>query len=114
MIPWSPLARGRLTRPWNEATTRTEIDDFGRPLYRPADAEVVAAVQEVAAERGVSMAQIGLAWVMAQPGITSPIVGLTKPQHLADAVAAVDVELSDDEVAALSAPYVPHSIAGHQ
>jgi 1-deoxyxylulose-5-phosphate synthase len=114
VIPWSPLARGRLTRDWDAATARTESDEFGRTLYRDEDKAIVDKVAEVAERRGVSRAQVALAWLMAQPTVTSPIVGVTKPQHLSDAVAAVDLELSPDELEELAAGYVPHPIAGHQ
>jgi aryl-alcohol dehydrogenase (NADP+) len=114
VIPWSPLARGRLTRDWNASTARTETDEFGRSLYRDEDKAIVDKVAEVAQRRGVSRAQVALAWLMAQPAVTSPIVGVTKPQHLSDAVAAVDLELSADEVEELGAGYVPHPIAGHR
>jgi aryl-alcohol dehydrogenase (NADP+) len=114
VIPWSPLARGRLTRDWDATTSRTETDEFGRTLYRDEDKAIVDKVAEVAGRRGVSRAQVALAWLMAQPAVTSPIVGVTKPQHLSDAVAAVDLELSADEVEELGAGYVPHPIAGHQ
>jgi aryl-alcohol dehydrogenase-like predicted oxidoreductase len=114
VIPWSPLARGRLTRPWDAQTNRSETDEFGGTLYRDEDAGVVAKVQSVADRRGVSAAQVALAWLLAQPAVTSPIVGITKPEHLTDAVAAVDLELSDDEIAELGADYVPHAIAGHR
>jgi aryl-alcohol dehydrogenase (NADP+) len=114
VIPWSPLARGRLTRDWDATTARTETDEFGRTLYQDQDKAIVDKVAEVAQRRGVSRAQVALAWLMAQPGVTSPIVGVTKPQHLSDAVAAVDLELSADELEELSGGYVPHPIAGHQ
>ncbi|MEP6798942.1 MAG: aldo/keto reductase [Lapillicoccus sp.] len=114
VIPWSPLARGRLTRPWDAATTRTETDAFGGSLYRDEDAAIVQTVLDVAGERGVAPAQVGLAWLLAQEAVTSPIVGVTKPGHLTDAVAAVDLELTDAELDRLSAGYVPHTIAGHQ
>ncbi len=114
VIPWSPLARGRLTRPWDTATTRTETDEFGGSLYRDEDAAIVQTVLDVAGERGVAPAQVALAWLLAQPVVTSPIVGITKPEHLTDAVAAVDLELTQDELDRLSAGYVPHAIAGHQ
>jgi aryl-alcohol dehydrogenase-like predicted oxidoreductase len=114
VIPWSPLARGRLTRDWDATTARTDTDEFGRTLYRDEDKVVVDKVAEVAERRGVSRAQVALAWLMAQPAVTSPIVGVTKPQHLSDAVAAVDLELSADEVEELGGGYVPHPIAGHQ
>jgi aryl-alcohol dehydrogenase (NADP+) len=114
VIPWSPLARGRLTRDWDADTARTETDEFGRSLYRDEDRATVDRVAAVAERRGVPRAQVALAWVMAQPAVTSPIVGVTKPHHLSDAVAAVDLELSADEVAELGAGYLPHAIAGHQ
>jgi aryl-alcohol dehydrogenase (NADP+) len=114
VIPWSPLARGRLTRPWDTQTARSETDEFGSSLYRDEDRTVVEKVQAVAERRGVSPAQVALAWLLAQPGVTSPIVGITKPEHLSDAVAAVDLDLSDDELAELGADYVPHAVAGHK
>ena len=114
VIPWSPLARGRLTRPWDSETARSETDGFGRSLYRDEDRAVVERVLALAERRGVSPAQVALAWLLAQPAVTSPIVGITRPEHLTDAVAAVDLELSDDEVAELGADYLPHAIAGHQ
>ncbi len=114
VIPWSPLARGRLTRAWDTTTARTETDEFGGTLYRDEDAVIVGKVLEIAERRGVSAAQVALAWVMVQPAVTSPIVGVTRPEHLADAVRSVDLELTDDEVAELAAGYVPHSISGHR
>ena len=114
VIPWSPLARGRLTRPWDTRTSRSETDEFGSSLYRDEDATVVDKVLAVAGRRGVAPAQVALAWLLAQPTVTSPIVGITKPEHLTDAVAAVDLELTDDELADLGADYVPRGIAGHQ
>src|SRR3954467_8576231 len=113
IIPWSPLARGRLTRPWDASTTRSENDEFGNSLYRDEDEAIVSRVLSIADRRGVSAAQVALAWLMAQPGVTSPIVGVTKPEHLSDAVAAVDLSLSDEEVEELSSGYLPHAIAGH-
>jgi aryl-alcohol dehydrogenase (NADP+) len=114
VIPWSPLARGRLTRDWDASTARAETDEFGSTLYRDEDKAVVEKVAEVADRRGVSRAQVALAWLLAQPAVTSPIVGVTKPQHLADAIAAVDLELTADEIAELGEGYVPHAIAGHR
>jgi aryl-alcohol dehydrogenase (NADP+) len=113
VIPWSPLARGKLTRPWDAETARTETDEFGASLYRDEDADVVARTLEVAERLGVPAAQVGLAWVLENPAVTAPIVGVTKPQHLTDAIAAVDLELTDDDIAALEEPYQPHPIAGH-
>ncbi|MFI7280009.1 aldo/keto reductase [Micromonospora chersina] len=117
VIPWSPLARGRLTRDWGERTARVESDEFGRALYARTeenDRAVVDAVARIAAERGVPRAQVALAWVARNPAVTAPIVGATKPHHLTDAVAALELELTDEEVAALEAPYVPHPVAGFQ
>jgi aryl-alcohol dehydrogenase (NADP+) len=113
VIPWSPLARGRLTRDWDANTHRSESDEFGQLLYTDADRPIVDAVGKVAAERGISRAQVALAWMLAQPGVDAPIIGATRPEHLDDAVAAVDVRLSADETAAIEEPYIPHSIAGH-
>jgi aryl-alcohol dehydrogenase-like predicted oxidoreductase len=114
VIPWSPLARGRLTRPWDTATARTESDEFGRKLFADDDRTIVEKVLEVAERRDAPPAQVALAWLLAQPAVTSPIVGITRPEHLADAVAAVDLELSDGEITELSTGYVPHAIAGHR
>jgi 1-deoxyxylulose-5-phosphate synthase len=113
VIPWSPLARGRLTRDWEETTNRSETDAFGDKLYVEAsDRAIVARVAEVAEERGVSRAQVALAWVLAKPVVTAPIVGVTKDAHLDDAVAAVDLHLSDEEIARLEEPYTPHAVVG--
>jgi aryl-alcohol dehydrogenase-like predicted oxidoreductase len=115
VIPWSPLARGRLTRDWDEATARSETDEFGKTLYATtadADRKVVEAVAAVAKARGVPRAQVALAWVLQQPGITAPIVGATRIEHLDDAVAALSLRLSPEEIAALEASYVPHQVAG--
>jgi aryl-alcohol dehydrogenase (NADP+) len=113
VIPWSPLARGRLTRPWDAETARTETDEFGTTLYRDEDAQIVTRTLEVAERLGVPPAQVGLAWLLSNPAVTAPIVGVTKPRHLVDAVAAVDLDLSDEDVAALEEPYRPHPVAGH-
>jgi 1-deoxyxylulose-5-phosphate synthase len=115
VIPWSPLARGRLTRDWDEGSARIETDEFGKTLYRTtgeADRKVVERVAEVAKARGVSRAQIALAWVLAKPVITAPIIGATKIAHLDDAIAALDLKLTPDEIKALEAPYVPHAVVG--
>ena len=114
VIPWSPLARGRLTRDWDASTARAETDEFGSSLYRDEDKAIVDKVAEVATRRNVPRAQVALAWLLAQPAVTSPIVGVTKPQHLQDAVAAVDLDLSPTEVEELGTGYVPHAIAGHR
>jgi aryl-alcohol dehydrogenase-like predicted oxidoreductase len=115
VIPWSPLARGRLTRPWGTVTDRTETDEYGKSLYEGSeqtDKAIVETVARIAKERGVTPAQIGLAWVLQREPVTAPIVGATKPSHLKDAVAAVELTLSAEDVAALEAPYRPRSIAG--
>ncbi len=104
-VPWSPLARGRLTRPWDTTSARSETDGFGRTLYREGDERVVDAVTEVASARGVTPAQVALAWVLRNPVVDAPIVGATKEHHLEDAIAAVELELTDDECARLEAPY---------
>jgi aryl-alcohol dehydrogenase-like predicted oxidoreductase len=115
VIPWSPLARGRLTRPWDEASARSETDEFGKTLYAKtadADRKVVERVAEIARERNTSRAQIALAWVLAKPVITAPIVGATKLSHLEDALATIDLQLSTEEINRLEEPYVPHAVAG--
>jgi aryl-alcohol dehydrogenase (NADP+) len=112
VIPWSPLARGRLTRPWDEVTARTETDEFGRTLYHADDRVIVERVAEVAEKRGIPAAQVALAWMHRNPVVTAPIVGVTKAHHLDDAVASLDVELTDEEVARLEEPYAPHAVAG--
>ncbi|MFC7326874.1 aldo/keto reductase [Marinactinospora rubrisoli] len=111
-IPWSPLAAGLVARPWGErGTSRAQVnpatDRKGRPLFLDSDKAIVDAVQRIAAERGVPMAAVAMAWVLKNPVVSAPIVGATRPQHLADAVAALDVELTDDEVRSLEEPYVP-------
>lgn len=113
LLPWSPLARGRLTRPWETSTTRSESDDFGRSLYDDVDRPVVDAVIALAQERHVPPAQIALAWVLAHPAVTSPIIGATRPTHLDDAVAALALRLSPEELARLEAPYRPHPVTGY-
>jgi aryl-alcohol dehydrogenase (NADP+) len=114
VIPWSPLARGRLTREWDVETDRSRTDEFGKTLYdtSASDRVIVERVAKVAAERGVPRAQIALAWMLGKGVITAPIIGATKPHHIDDAVAAVDLHLSDDEVNALEEPYTPHPVAG--
>jgi aryl-alcohol dehydrogenase-like predicted oxidoreductase len=115
VIPWSPLARGRLTRDWNEHTYREENDEAGKKFYAgvaEADKAVVEAVGRVAAARGVPRAQVALAWLLQQPGITAPIIGASRDGHLEDAVAALALKLTAEECAALEAPYVPHPVAG--
>jgi aryl-alcohol dehydrogenase-like predicted oxidoreductase len=112
VIPWSPLARGRLTRPWNATTSRSETDGFGKSLYSDEDRAIAERVADVAAARGVPQAQVALAWVLAQPAVTAPIVGATKPHHLGDAVAAVDLVLTDSELESLASLYTVRAIAG--
>jgi aryl-alcohol dehydrogenase-like predicted oxidoreductase len=116
VIPWSPLARGRLTRDWQaEDTTRAQTDIFARQMYletEQQDRAVFEAVSRIAAERGTGRAQVALAWMLTKPAITAPIVGATKPHHLADAIAALSIELTAEEIAAVEAPYVPHAISG--
>ena len=111
-IPWSPLARGKLTRDWDATSTRSETDDFGRSLYRDEDRSIVDEVAKVADERGVSRAQVALAWVLRNPVVSSPIVGATKAAHLDDAIAAVDLELSDAECQRLESAYTVREPAG--
>ncbi|MBY8879329.1 aldo/keto reductase [Actinacidiphila acidipaludis] len=112
VIPWSPLARGRLTRPWDATTARTETDEFGKTLYQDDDRVIVERVAAIAERRGLPPAQIALAWLAANPVVTAPIVGVTKDRHLEDAIAAVDVELDPEEIAHLEEPYTPHPVAG--
>ena len=107
-IPYSPVAKGRLTRPWGERTARFDNDPVGKRFDSESDRPVVEAVQQVAEARGLPMAQVALAWVYRNPVVTAPIVGPTKPHHLSDAVAALDVQLTDDEVEILETPYGPH------
>jgi 1-deoxyxylulose-5-phosphate synthase len=117
VIPWSPLARGLLagTRGRGDAggTLRAKTDDFARKLYDDSDFEVVDRVVEIARERGVPAAQVALAWLLAQPGVTAPIIGASRPEHLSQAVSALAVHLSDEELRRLEEPYRPHSIRGH-
>ncbi len=116
VLPWSPLARGRLTRPWqSETTRRTETDRFGNTMYSRTeedDRKVVARLGEVAEERGVPRAQVALAWLLSKPAVTAPIVGATKPHHLEDAAAALSVRLGPEEIQALEEPYAPHPVLG--
>jgi aryl-alcohol dehydrogenase-like predicted oxidoreductase len=118
VIPWSPLARGVLagnrTREGSRLTTRAGGDPFTDYLYnQPTDFDVVERVAEIASERGVTPAQVALAWLLHRPGVTAPIVGATKPEHLHDALAAEQLKLSDEEIARLEEPYVPHPVLGH-
>jgi len=112
VIPWSPLARGRLTRDWDEQTERAQTDEFGKTLYGGGDQQIVERVAEVAQKRGVAKAQVALAWMLSKPFVTSPIIGASKPHHLDDAVAALELKLNAEEIAALEEPYDPHAVAG--
>jgi aryl-alcohol dehydrogenase (NADP+) len=112
VIPWSPLARGRLTRDWDETTARSETDEFGKQLYQPDDRVIVERVAEIAQARGVPRAQVALAWMLGKPFVTAPIVGATKEHHIDDAVAATELDLTDDEVARLEEPYTPRPVVG--
>ena len=116
VLPWSPLARGRLTRVWDTETTRSRTDEYGNKLYVSTvegDRQVVEQVAAIAAARGVPKAQVALAWVAQKPFVTAPIVGASKPQHLDDAVAALTLKLEPAEIARLEESYVPHAIVGH-
>jgi 1-deoxyxylulose-5-phosphate synthase len=118
LIPWSPLARGLLTGTRKRddlqtATTRARSDEFAHKLFDAADFDVVDVLQEISKERGLPPAQIALAWLLSKPGVTAPIVGATKVGHIEDAVAGVDITLSESEIRQLEAPYQPHSIRGH-
>ncbi len=115
VLPWSPLARGKLTRDWDASSSRSETDEFGKTLYvqsEQSDRRVANAVASVAEARGVPRAQVALAWVMQQPAVSSPIVGATRLEHLDDAVAAAELDLTDDELALLTEHYLPHAVAG--
>jgi aryl-alcohol dehydrogenase-like predicted oxidoreductase len=116
ILPWSPLARGRLARPWqSESTKRFETDQFAKWMYtktEEADHKVVDRLEEVAAQRGVALATLALAWLLGKPAVVSPIVGATKPHHLEDAVAALSLHLTPEEIASLEEPYTPHPVLG--
>lgn len=115
VIPWSPLGRGRLTRPWDSETMRSRTDEFGTNLYArtlDADRKVVEAVRRVSEARGSPMAQVALAWMLAKPEVSAPIIGASKLSHVDDAVAALSISLSPEERAALEAEYIPHPVAG--
>jgi 1-deoxyxylulose-5-phosphate synthase len=116
VIPWSPLARGRLARAWqSESTTRSQTDQFGNNMYartEEADKKVVDRLGQVAEQRGIPRAQVALAWLLAEPAVTAPIVGASKPHHLQDAVAALSLQLTPEEIAALEEPYIPHPVLG--
>ncbi len=116
VIPWSPLARGRLTRPWGDAGGgRAATDEFGKTLYaetEAADRAVVERLHELAAAKSVPPAQVALAWMLQQPGITAPIIGVTKMSHLDDAISALALKLSPNEIASVEEPYLPHPVLG--
>jgi aryl-alcohol dehydrogenase-like predicted oxidoreductase len=116
VIPWSPLARGRLARAWqSESTKRDTTDQFGKKLYaqtEEADRRVVDRLGKIAEQRGIPRAQLALAWLLGQPAVVAPIVGATKPHHLQDAVAALAVRLTAEEIASLEEPYLPHPVLG--
>ncbi|OZI47933.1 aldo/keto reductase [Bordetella genomosp. 5] len=115
VLPWSPLARGRLTRDATQSSDRARSDEVFKRLYsatEAADARVIDAVGEVASGRGVPRAQVAMAWLLAQPTITAPIIGASRPGHIEDAVASLSLKLSDDEIARLERDYVPHAVAG--
>jgi aryl-alcohol dehydrogenase-like predicted oxidoreductase len=116
VLPWSPLARGRLTREWEAETPRIQSDEYGGKLYTSAidsDRRIVGEVAAIAAARGVPRAQVALAWVAQHAVVTAPIVGASKPHHLDDAVAALSLNLTASEMKQLETPYVPRAIAGH-
>ncbi|MGW3098325.1 aldo/keto reductase [Streptomyces sp. NPDC001102] len=113
VLPWSPLARGRLTRDWGTVTDRSANDDFGSRLYPEGDRTIVEAVTRIADDRGVPRAQVALAWLLHQETVVAPIIGAAKPHHIEDAVAAVELTLSDAEIEELERPYTPHPIVGH-
>ncbi|MFJ7900085.1 aldo/keto reductase [Streptomyces sp. NPDC096198] len=113
VLPWSPLARGRLTRDWDESSERGRSDEFGKRLYQEDDRAVVDAVAAVAAERGVPRARVALAWLLQRDTVVAPIVGVTKTHHVDDAVAALDLRLTDKETEVLQEPYLPHPVSGH-
>lgn len=118
LLPWSPLARGFLAGNRRQGdlgdTSRAKTDDYAHKLYyQPGDFAVVERVSQIAAQRGVPNAQVALAWLLHQPGVTAPIIGASKPKHLEDAIAALSLQLSDQELATLAEPYQPHSVLGH-
>lgn len=113
-IPWSPLAKGRLTRPWGTSTTRSDNDEIARRFFLDGDNAIVGAVQKIAEAREIPMAQVALAWVLRNPVVTAPIIGPTKSSHLADAVAALSINLTDDEVNVLEAEYTPRQQTGFE
>jgi aryl-alcohol dehydrogenase-like predicted oxidoreductase len=115
VLPWSPLARGKLTRDWDEKTNRSEKDEFGKTLYsaESGDRAVADAVRVIAERRGVPRAQVALAWVRSNSVVSAPIIGASKPQHLHDALSSLELTLTPEEKSELENPYVPHEIAGY-
>lgn len=117
VLPWSPLARGRLTRPWGEATARTASDEYGKTLYSATeenDAAIAQRVEAIAAQKGVSRAQVALAWLLHKPAVTAPIIGASRAEQLVDLVKAVEVDLSAEEIAELETVYQPHPVVGFE
>lgn len=117
VLPWSPLARGRLTRPWGEATARTASDEYGKTLYQATeenDAAIAQRLEAIAVRKGVSRAQVALAWLLHKPAVTAPIIGASRAEQLADLVKAVEVELSSEEIAELETVYQPHPVVGFE
>jgi aryl-alcohol dehydrogenase-like predicted oxidoreductase len=115
LMPWSPMARGRLTRPHGQQTERTKTDISGQSFFKATEIEdgrVISVVEQIAKERGVPMAQVALAWVLGKKGVSAPIVGASKPEQLDDAISALDLVLSEEEITRLEAPYVPHGVTG--
>lgn len=115
ITPWSPMAGGRLAHPWGTRTARVEVDEVSKWVWdgtNDLDRVVVDNLQTLAVQRGVSMAQMSLAWMLAKPYVTAPIIGATAPDHVEEAVAALDLVLSEEEVSALEAPYVAHPVLG--
>lgn len=115
LMPWSPMARGRLTRPHGQQTERTKTDISGQSFFQATEVEdgrVISVVEQIAKERGVPMAQVALAWVLGKKGVSAPIVGASKPEQLDDAISALDLVLSEEEITRLEAPYVPHGVTG--
>jgi len=108
LVPYSPQGKGRLARPWGEQSLRSSVDKVVQSFDSPLDEPVVKAVQEVAEARQVRMAQVALAWVLSKPAVSAPIVGATKPHHLPEAVAALDLKLTGDEISVLEEQYTPH------
>ncbi|GAA2596449.1 aldo/keto reductase [Streptomyces tubercidicus] len=113
VIPWSPLARGRLAREWDSVSARSETDEFGKMLYCDSDREIVERLGQLANKRGLPMAQLALAWMLSKPTVTSPIVGASKMSHLQDAIDALDVVLDEEEINYLEELYQPHNVVGH-